>query len=85
MAQLPTKKCKGKERPFCCFYLNGWGPPGKLKRSVGFKCLHALAHALAEWEAKGGPEIKYRIKMDQAVLTESKIALCLQVVGWCVD
>lgn len=26
LAQLPTKKCKGKERPFCCFYLNGRAP-----------------------------------------------------------
>ena len=64
LAQLPPKKCKGKEKPFCCFYMNGWGPPGKLKRSVGFKSPHTLAHALAEWEAQGGPDIKHRIKMD---------------------
>lgn len=61
---LPQKKCKGKERPYCCFYINGWGPPTKLKRSPGFKSMAALAEALAEWEAKGGPEISHRIKLD---------------------
>ena len=61
---LPVKRCKGKWRPYCCFYVNGWGPPGKLKRSAGFKSMEALAEALADWEAKGGPEINHRIKLN---------------------
>ena len=60
LALLPMKKCKGKERPYCCFYIT----PGKLKRSPGFKSMEALAEALAEWEAQGGPDFSHRIKLD---------------------
>jgi len=38
--------------------------PGKLKRSPGFKSMEALAEALAEWEAQGGPDFSHRIKLD---------------------
>ena len=62
LALLPMKKCKGKERPYCCFYIT----PGKLKRSPGFKSMEALAEALAEWEAQGGPDFSHRIKLDWA-------------------